>query len=195
MYFIQQVTATVTSVKAHNVSFKVHRKTLFTLDCNVPGVSSTAVLTVRVPRILVFQFTNNDGERLEASGQRATVRRSCTPTDGSDSVGGVSDEGVGRLALIAARGRGEAPASHLLVTSVPAHLPNMPRYKISVTQSDACILTEDGRRKQQQTSKQDPHDSLMERMFKVSTFYDAVTVLTKNYVYCDQLVGLKFFCK
>ena len=175
MYFIQQVTATVTSAKAYNVSFKVHRNTFFTSDYQVPGVSSTAVLTVRVPRILVSQFTNGDGKRLEAFGE-CTKWRSCFPTDGIDSAGGGADEGVGLPAQIAARGRGEVSASHLLVTSVPAHLPNMPLYKISVTQKDVWIQREDGRRKQQQTSKQDLHDSLVERMWGECCVSESVAV-------------------
>ena len=163
MYFIKQVTATVTSAK--DFSFKVHRKALFTLDCKVPGFSSTTVLTVREARSPVFQITNSDGEGLETSGQCTNVRRACTLTDGFDSAGGGSDEGVGLPAQIAVPGRGEASFSHLVVTSVPAHLPNMLSYKTSVTLNDTCILREDGSRKQQQTSKHDPHDSLLERMW------------------------------
>ena len=152
--------ATVTSANVYKVPYKVHRIALITFDYKVPGVSSTTVLTAGLPRILVSQTTNSDGEGLETSSESTIVRRSCKPTDGSDSAGGGSDEGVGVPAQIAARDGGEASMSHLPVTSVLAHLPDMPISKLCVT-----ILREDGSRKQQQTSKHDLHDSLVERMW------------------------------
>ena len=155
---------------------------MFTLDYKVPGVSSTTVLTVGLSRILVFQITNSDGEGLETSGQCTTVRRSCTLTDVFDSAGGGSDEGVGVPAQIAPNDSGEASPSHLLVASVPAHLPDMPIYKISVTPKDVLVLREDGSRQQQQTSKHDPHDSLLERMWGKCSVSEVVVEYMSKYI-------------
>lgn len=168
-------TATVSIFNSDNVSFKMHRKALFTSDCNVPGVSSTTVLTVGLPGLLVSQFADDNIKRLKAPGHD-TIWHSCTATDIFDYVGHGSDEGIGLLTLIAAR-FGDASVTNLLVTSCNAHVPiNMLLYKLSVTGSSLCILREHSGRKQQQTSQWDPHNFLLKKNVERKNFVWGVII-------------------
>lgn len=149
--------------KVHYVSFKVHRKAFFTFNCDVPGVSFTTVLTMGMPGPLVFQFTDNNAEGFEAFGH-VTIWLTSTLTDGFDYVGGGLDEGICLFALIAV-GFGDTSTSYLSITSIGTHLPfDMLSYKLFVTFCDVCIRREHSGRKQQQTSKWDPHDFLVTKM-------------------------------
>lgn len=148
----------------NNVSSKVHRKAIFTPDGDLPGASLTTVITVRSPGSLVFQWADNNWERLEAFGQAPSCGLSCKPTDVFDCVGVGFDEGISLLAQIAVS-FSDASTLYFCIASSSTHIPfDVLVDELSVSFRHSGICAEHKSRKQNR--HQDLHDFLLKRRYK-----------------------------